>query len=335
MVGRVASVLSARPAIWPYSPRSVARQVDWPTRPRWRRTGRPRLGCSTRKETAKRPHMTCTTAGGLSSPCSGRRTTWSAAAWRLLEAGDTLSISQVEGVAVRMLLRRAHELAELQSQGGRALDRVEDLAQLLALWKPGAYNKDREQAYFDARFVARERPAYPHPDMASVLDSTFGQVLYADQLVDLVKLLGFDHAWAERFRRSLAGGRLAGRDVMERAIREAGARHGWTAGQSNALVGLLLQHVGYLHLHGHALAMAQHVSRQACLKVDPSTTASFFADVLNNGGSIQYGLGAAAEEARRFGVLLLPPCVNLSIERFSVEDASPALGAAQEKGDGV
>ena len=69
--------------------------------------------------------------------------------------------------------------------------------------------------------------------------------------------------------------------------------------------------------------------------MNPLTTASFFAEVLNNGGSIQYGLGAAAEEARRFGVLLLPPCVNLSIERFSVEDASPALVAAQEKGHGV
>jgi hypothetical protein len=78
-----------------------------------------------------------------------------------------------------MLLRRAHELAELQSQGGRALESIEDLAQLLALWKPGAYNKDREQAYYDARFAARERPAYAHPDMASVLDSTFGQVLFA------------------------------------------------------------------------------------------------------------------------------------------------------------
>jgi len=33
-----------------------------------------------------------------------------AAAWRLLEAGDTLSISQVKGVGVRMLLKRAHEL---------------------------------------------------------------------------------------------------------------------------------------------------------------------------------------------------------------------------------
>jgi len=33
----------------------------------------------------------------------------------------------------------------------------------------------------------------------------------------------------------------------ERAPREAGARHGWTKDQSNALINLLLPHVGYLH----------------------------------------------------------------------------------------
>src|SRR6266849_8458371 len=151
----------------------------------------------------------------------------------------------------------------------------------------------------------------------------------------MVKLLGFDHAWAERFRRAIAGGRAAGRDVMERAIREAGARQHWTKEQSNALVALLIQHVGYLHLHGHALAMAQHVFRQACLKVNPTTAATFFAEVLNNGGSIQYGLGSAVEEARRFSVLLLPPCVNLSSDRFAVEDSSPALMEAQDKGRGT
>jgi len=203
-----------------------------------------------------------------------------------------------------------------------ALRSIEDLAQLLALWKPGVYSKEREEAYFDARFAARERPSYPHPAMATVLDKTYGQVLYADQLVELVKLLGFDHAWAERFRRAIAGGRAAGRDVMERAIREAGARQRWTKEQSNALVALLIQHVGYLHLHGHALTMAQHVFRQACLKVDAATAPLFFAEVLNNGGSIQYGLGSAVEEARRFGVLLLPPCINQSNDRFKVEQAT-------------
>jgi hypothetical protein len=81
-----------------------------------------------------------------------------------------------------MLLKRAHELAELQSQHGHALRSLEDLAQLLALWKPGAYTKDREEAYFDARFATRDRPSYLHPAMAPILDATQGEVLYADQL---------------------------------------------------------------------------------------------------------------------------------------------------------
>ena len=106
-----------------------------------------------------------------------------AAAWRLLEAGDTLGISQVESTGFRMQLKRAKDLAELQSQNGQALRSVEDLAQLLALWKPGVYSKEAEEAYFDARFGARERPTYPHPAMAKVLDSTHGVVLYSDQLL--------------------------------------------------------------------------------------------------------------------------------------------------------
>jgi DNA polymerase-3 subunit alpha len=146
-----------------------------------------------------------------------------------------------------------------------------------------------------------------------------GVHISADQLVDLLKLLGFDHAWAERFRRAIAGGRAGGRDVMERVFREAGARQRWTPEQSNQLLALVIKHVGYLHLHGHALVMAQHVFRQACLKVNSATAPAFFAEVLNNGGSIQYGLGSAVEEARRFGVLLLPPCVNQSGDRFVVE----------------
>jgi hypothetical protein len=102
-----------------------------------------------------------------------------AAAWRLLEAGDTLGISQVEGVGFRMLLRRAHELADMQSPHGQALRSIEDLAQLLALWKPGVYSKEREEAYFLKRFAERERPSYAHPTMATVLDRTHGEVLYA------------------------------------------------------------------------------------------------------------------------------------------------------------
>jgi len=118
----------------------------------------------------------------------------------------------------------------------------------------------------------------------------------------------------------------------ERYLRQQAKKQNWTAEQADGLVALLLEHAGYLHSHGHSLAMAQHAFRQACLKVNPATTPAFFAEVLNHGGSPTYGLGAAVEEARRFGVLVLPPCVNRSTERFTVEPDAPELQTASEGG---
>jgi DNA polymerase III subunit alpha len=158
-----------------------------------------------------------------------------AATWRLLEAGDTLCVAQVETIGMRMLLKRARTLAREQSSSAQALNSIEDLAQLLALWRPGAYAKDREQAYFDVRF-ARERPAYPHPSVGGVLDRTAGQLLYAEQVVELLSLLGFDWPRADAFRGALMRGRMGERIDHERYLRQLAKKQGWTAEQADGLV---------------------------------------------------------------------------------------------------
>jgi hypothetical protein len=140
-------------------------------------------------------------------------------------------------------------------------------AQLLALREPRVYSKGRQRAYFDGRFAVRfavrQTPAYRTPAMVAVLDRRVGRVLYADQLLDLVKLPGFDHASAERFGRSLSGGLARGRAVMERAIREAGARQRRINERSDALIALMLQRAGHLHPHGHALVVLLAIPRGA------------------------------------------------------------------------
>jgi len=50
-------------------------------------------------------------------------------------------------------MRRARELRDQHGSSVAVLSRVEDLAQFLALWRPGAWGKQREQAYLDARFA--------------------------------------------------------------------------------------------------------------------------------------------------------------------------------------
>jgi DNA polymerase-3 subunit alpha len=239
-------------------------------------------------------------------------------AWQLLAAGDTRCISQVETPGVQALLRRVREAAEGTAQP--ALASLEDLAQLLALWRPGAYAREREQAYLTARFGS-QRPAVLHPALGPILGPTHGELLFADQVLEIVRLFGFSHAWADRLRRALATGRRAERYLLERELREAGKLRRWSDEQLNGVLALLQEHAGYLYAHGHALALAHHVVEQARRKLDPESSPVFFAEVLNNGGSTHYGLGAAIEEARQWGVLLLPPCVNRSTDRYAVVDS--------------
>jgi DNA polymerase III alpha subunit len=122
---------------------------------------------------------------------------------------------------------------------------------------------------------------------------------------------------------------------MERELKEAAKLRRWNDDQINALLALLQEHAGYLYVHGHALALANHVLHQAWRKLDPATAPSFFAEVLNNGGSAHYGLGAAVEEARQWGVLLLPPCINRSSDRYVVVDPDSLDGLSSSRPAGA
>jgi hypothetical protein len=84
--------------------------------------------------------------------------------------------SQVETPGMQALLRRVRDAAD----GGPrpALTSLEDLAQLVALSRPGAYGKDREQAYLTARFGS-QRPALLHPSQAPKVLSGADQQLLA------------------------------------------------------------------------------------------------------------------------------------------------------------
>ena len=148
------------------------------------------------------------------------------AAWRMIEAADTRCINQVESPGFQGLLRRMRE-ASRSEPAGPAISSVEQLAQLLALWRPGPAGQASEAAY-----------------------------LAADQIAELVCLLGFDFAFAERFRRALATGQRARRIEMERQLKKAAQLRRWTDEQFNALLALLQEHAGYLYGHGHARSMS-------------------------------------------------------------------------------
>jgi DNA polymerase III alpha subunit len=114
----------------------------------------------------------------------------------MIEAADTRCIGQVESPGFQALLRRVRDASRDGPAAGPAISSLEQLAQLLALWRPGAAGQGAEAAYLAARFGG-QRPAYFHPALAGVLDPTHGALLYADQIAEMVCLLGFDFASAD------------------------------------------------------------------------------------------------------------------------------------------
>ena len=108
---------------------------------------------------------------------------------------------------------------------------------------------------------------------------------------------------------------------MERAIREAGARQRWTREQSNALVALLIQHVGYLHLHGHALAMAQRVVRRASVDHMAFAPSPALVDDKSPSG---YWIPSGLDQTKRVPVRLFKP------GGFAAANLGDALGVGGE-----
>ncbi len=130
--------------------------------------GGPVLACSWDKadfEALGIPRLDIRTAASMcmpsGSPSQAHSPEVMQGAWRLLAAGDTRCISQVETPGMQAFLRRLREAAE--SSPAPPLSSLEDLAQLLALWRPGAFRNDREQAYLAARFDRSARAICTRP----------------------------------------------------------------------------------------------------------------------------------------------------------------------------
>ena len=90
--------------------------------------------------------------------------------FEMLCRGDTVGVFQLEGTAVRSLLRSL------------APNRFEDIAALVALYRPGPMAQNWHTEYAD-RKNGRKPVDYPHPDLEEILAPTYGLMIYQEQLM--------------------------------------------------------------------------------------------------------------------------------------------------------
>ena len=159
-----------------------------------------------------------------------------------------------------------------------------------------------------------------HPDLKQILGPTLGIVVFQEQIDLLLETFGgYTGDEAEEIREAVQKhhdhdreGQVC-QEIIGRIVGQGYAPH-----VAQEVYTLVSGFKGYGFAEGHALSFAEVSIRSIfCQQNYP---APYFAALLDAQPAGYYGPATIANEARSRGIKVLPPDVNLSEDRFSVED---------------
>lgn len=205
-------------------------------------------------------------------------------------------------------------------------DCIEDLIAVLSLYRPGPM--DSIPTYIDCRHHP-EHIRYKHPRLKSILDVTYGCIVYQEQVMQIFReLAGYSLGRADIVRRAMSKKK---HDVMEReraifihgltddsgaVVVEGCVRRGVDEAAAASIFSEMESFASYAFNKSHAAAYAAVSYKTAWLKC--YYPREYLAALLSSVLDSQNKLAAYITECRRMGISVLPPHVNESFLNFSV-----------------
>ncbi len=248
------------------------------------------------------------------------------AVYALLQKGDTVGVFQLESEGMRRTLAAVRPTA------------FGDIIALVSLYRPGPMDNI---PLFGDRKNGRVPIEYPHPLLETILAETYGIFVYQEQVMQSAQILaGYTLGGADQLRRAMGKKIQAEMDAQRQIFVDGCATHNQIeSGKANELFDLIDKFAGYGFNKSHAAAYALLAYQTAWLKVhyrEDFFAASMAFDISNTDK-----LSIFADDMRRMGVAMLPPCINRSEGDFSVQPHDEglavryALGALKGVGEGA
>ena len=243
--------------------------------------------------------------------------------YEMLQRGDSIGVFQLEGNAMRSLMRNLRP------------DRFTDIVALVALYRPGPMGAGMHHEYSE-RKNGRAGVEVLHPDMGSVLADTYGIMVYQEQVMQVAQVMaGFSMEEADVLRKAM-GKKIP--EVMARQERQFvdGCRaQGHPEELGKELFGLIEHFAGYGFNKSHAAAYGLVAYQTAWLKAH--YPAEYMAALLTATKRDKDRTALYLSECRAMEVEVLPPCVNRSEMDFVARDGEVPFGlsAIRNVGEGV
>ncbi|UCF04669.1 MAG: DNA polymerase III subunit alpha [bacterium] len=238
---------------------------------------------------------------------------------RMLREGHTEGCFYIESPGMVQLIRQAR------------CDDFEVLTALSSIIRPGVSSYGGKRQYL-RRHLGLEPVTVIHPALEEVLSDTCGCLIYQEQVIRIaVAVAGMSYAQADGLRRCMsyknqdAETMASYRDAF---MRGALAR-GIPDGTAREIFRQIASFAGYAFCKAHSASFALESFESVYWKTH--YPAEFMAAVLSNGGGY-YSQEEYLEEARRMGLAILPPCVNVSRLRHHGAGDALRIGLMQIKG---
>lgn len=236
----------------------------------------------------------------------------------MLKRGDSSCVFQFESSGMQDILRRAEP------------DSIEELVALNALYRPGPMQYIEK--YIDSK-KGKIPITYPDPSLEPVLKNTYGVIVYQEQVMQTAQVIaGYTLGQADILRRIM--GKKKKEKLAEELVKfKKGAKeNGFTEKHAEEIFHILEPFAGYGFNKSHAVAYSIIAYQTAYLKANylPEFLAANLTNEMGNPDKFKEYLALAP----RYNIKVVPPSINRSESRFSVDNGEIIYGLSGIKNIG-
>ena len=237
----------------------------------------------------------------------------------LYSSANTVAVFQVESSGMMDALRRMKPTS------------IEDIVALVALYRPGPM--ENIPAYCEVKNGQRELESI-HPLIDHILAETQGIIVYQEQVMEIAQVMaGYTLGGADLLRRAMGKKIKEAMDAERPKFMKGAQLKDVSEKKASEVFDLLEKFANYGFNKSHAAAYAVVSYQTAWLKANYPV--EFMAGVMNCDMHLTDKLSIYKDEIiNKLKINIIPPCVNRSQAKFSVEGNSVlyALGALKNVG---
>ena len=242
------------------------------------------------------------------------------AAYEMIMSSNTLAVFQLESYAMKRLI------GDLQPSC------FDDMVALVALMRPGPLESGMTKDYIERKH-GRQPIRTLHPILKPVLRSTYGVVLYQEQVMEIARTMsGFSLGMADLLRRAMGKKKPEEMAMHQGSFVEGAVKNGINKGLAENIFSKIEEFAGYGFNKSHSVAYALISYHTAWLKAH--YTAVYMAAVMSVEQDNVERLMELRRELKELGVKVLPPDINLSSDRFEAKDSKIRYSLAAIRGVG-